>query len=92
MTALAQERLTRALLHSPHRLEGVTVLIGSEHGRARFLDCSLVVGSYRAAATRLGTVGVLGPLRMPYPRAMSAVTTIAREIGQILKAEEEGEE
>jgi heat-inducible transcriptional repressor len=93
MAALAQERLARALLHSPHRPGGLTVLIGSEHGRVRFLDCSLVMGSYRAPRTRLGAVGVLGPLRMPYPRAMSAVNAIANEIDQILKAgEEEGEE
>jgi heat-inducible transcriptional repressor len=91
MAALAQEGMARALLRATHG-EGLRVLIGSEHGRTRFLDCSLVLGSYRAPATRIGSVGVLGPLRMSYPRAISAVATVAREIGQILKVEEEGEE
>lgn len=108
LAALAEERLARALLRL-RRTEGLTVLIGSEHGRPRFLDCSLVVGSYHASASpvgqasrlsrggaggalpRLGSVAVLGPLRMPYQRAITAVNTIAREIDRLLKVEEEEE-
>ncbi len=56
---------------------GVQVVIGGE-GRWRELrDCSLVLGRYGVADQAIGTLGVLGPTRMPYGRAISAVRYVS---------------
>ena len=88
--SLTQEGPTRALLRGAVRRQGICVLVGSELGRGGFLHCSLVTQTYRAPVARYGAVAVLGPLRMPYARAMTAVQSVAGEIGGILgKGQEE---
>jgi heat-inducible transcriptional repressor len=90
LAGLTQEGPTRALLRGAFRQEGISVLVGSELGRGGFLHCSLVTQSYLAPLTRRGAIAVLGPLRMPYVRAMTAVHCVASEIGGILgKGQEE---
>ncbi len=91
LVALTQEGPTRALLRGVFGREGITVFIGSELARGRFCDCSLVAQTYRGPLALRGAVAVLGPLRMPYPRAMTAVRCVAYEIGGILGKGEEGE-
>jgi len=86
LSALAQEGTARALLRPAACHEGLTVLIGSEHGRPRLHDCSLVSQAFHDRATRTGAVAVLGPLRMPYRRAMAAVDCVARELDHVLGA------
>ena len=61
------------------------VTIGSENKWAEFRDCSLVVSSYRAIGDNLGTVGILGPVRMDYPRAISTVECLAKKLTFALK-------
>ena len=58
----------------------VIVTIGSENKWVEFRDCSLVVSSYRAIGENLGIVGILGPVRMDYPRAISTVQCIAKNL------------
>lgn len=84
MAALAHEGTARALLGRAAQGEGVTVLIGSEHGRSRLRDCSLIAQTYRDPRTRYGAVAVLGPMRMSYRRTMSAVHWVAGEIARRL--------
>ena len=87
LAALAEERVPRALLRPAQRTERITVLIGSELERQAFVECSLVAQSYRGQQARHGALGVLGPLRMPYWRAMCAVHCVAREVSGHLGAE-----
>jgi heat-inducible transcriptional repressor len=56
---------------------GVQVVIGGE-GRWRELrDCSLILARYGVADQATGALGVLGPTRMPYSRAISAVRYVS---------------
>ncbi|MGO8687744.1 MAG: heat-inducible transcriptional repressor HrcA [Candidatus Dormibacteria bacterium] len=60
----------------------VTVLIGAESGISQLSGCSLVLTSYRAGEGRGGTVGVLGPTRMPYSQVASRVRFVADRVGE----------
>ncbi len=72
--SLLEEVLANTL--SPN-VGGVQVVIGGE-GRWRELrDCSLVLARYGVANQATGTLGVLGPTRMPYNRAISAVRYVS---------------
>ena len=52
---------------------GVQVLIGGEGTWDELRQWSLVLGSYGIPGLATGTLGVLGPLRMSYGRAISTV-------------------
>ncbi len=64
----------------------VVVKIGSENEWAELKDCSLVASNYRAVGKSLGTVGILGPVRMDYARAISTVQCIAKNLTHALES------
>jgi len=59
----------------PHTLAegGVQVIIGAENREDAMRDCSIVVTQYGIPGEVSGALGVLGPTRMQYGRAISAV-------------------
>jgi heat-inducible transcriptional repressor len=56
---------------------GVQVLIGGEGRWREARDCSIVLARYGVAQEAMGILGVLGPMRMPYERCISAVRYVA---------------
>jgi len=61
----------------------LSVVIGSENQMEGMRACSLVISTYPAGDT-IGTIGVLGPTRMDYLRAMAAVQAVASYLGNLL--------
>jgi heat-inducible transcriptional repressor len=61
----------------------ISVVIGSENQIEAMQACSLVTSTYPAGDT-IGTIGVLGPTRMDYLRAMAAVQAVASYLGDVL--------
>ena len=47
-------------------------------------DCSVVAGSYRFGEFG-GSVGVIGPTRMPYEQVVALVDYVAAAVGTILQ-------
>jgi heat-inducible transcriptional repressor len=64
--------------------QGVTVRIGAENDLAELRECSVVLAPFDIEGEAAGTVGVLGPTRMDYPQAMSAVAVVSRRLGDHL--------
>ena len=62
----------------------VSVAIGAELDDADMQDCSLVVAHYYIDGEQAGSIGVLGPKRMSYPKTMSLMDFIAKEISKSL--------
>jgi len=60
----------------------VTVVIGTESGISQLSGCSLVLTTYRAGEGRGGTVGMLGPTRMPYSQVAPRVRFVADRVGE----------
>jgi heat-inducible transcriptional repressor len=56
---------------------GVQVIIGGEGRWHDLRECSLVVAPYGVTGTATGALGVMGPMRMPYSRAISTVRYVA---------------
>lgn len=56
---------------------GVQVLIGGEGTWQELRDCSVILTRYGIPDQLTGTVGVLGPMRMPYGRTISTVRFVA---------------
>jgi heat-inducible transcriptional repressor len=63
---------------------GVQVLIGGEGRWEELNDFSLVLARYGAPESASGYVGVLGPIRMSYGRAVSAVDYVAGLLSEMV--------
>ena len=58
---------------------GLTVVIGSEHGSPDLHSFSVVASSFDDGQ-RKGTIGIIGPTRMRYERAISAVDSVSQAL------------
>lgn len=66
-------------------LDRVKVLIGSEAELPDITDCSLVVSTYGYENQVLGTVGIIGPKRIPYGEIIPLVERVAYRLSQALR-------
>ncbi len=66
----------------PH--EGVRVLIGSDLALRELRPFSLVLSSYRSSADVTGWLGVLGPQRMAYARAIATVRFLSSVVSELM--------
>lgn len=73
---LLEDLLSRTVLSSGE-MGGVQVLIGGEGNWEELKECSIVLARYGAPGLATGTLGVLGPMRMPYGRTISTVRFVA---------------
>ncbi|HEY7055582.1 MAG TPA: heat-inducible transcriptional repressor HrcA [Vicinamibacterales bacterium] len=64
--------------------KGLTVVIGSEHIDPDLQRLSVVTATY-VDGRRTSTVGVIGPTRMRYSRAINAVESLSRAINRVLE-------
>jgi heat-inducible transcriptional repressor len=73
--SLLDDLLARTILTSA--VGGVQVLIGGEGTWKELRQCSVVLARYGTPGLAMGTLGVLGPMRMPYGRTISTVRFIS---------------
>lgn len=59
---------------------GMRVAIGNETGVEPLAECSIVVAPFAVEGASAGTIGVLGPTRMDYSQALSAVAVVSRRL------------
>ncbi|MGE0040162.1 MAG: heat-inducible transcriptional repressor HrcA [Vicinamibacterales bacterium] len=78
-----KQRLVR-LLNEYIDGPGLTVVIGTEHNDPELRPFSLIVSTYFDGQSQ-GTVGVLGPTRMRYSKAISAVDGAAQAVARMLR-------
>lgn len=64
--------------------EGVQIFIGSESENTPPTDCSVVTAPYRVNGEIVGTLGVIGPTRMPYHRVIPVVDVTAKLLSNVL--------
>jgi len=61
-------------------LDRVKVLIGSEANFPNVEDCSLVLSHYGYSNQVLGTLGIIGPKRIPYEKIIPLVDRMAKQV------------
>jgi heat-inducible transcriptional repressor len=82
---LEQKKQIANLLSTRQKPLGIQVLIGSENGCEGMEMCSIVRSSYRVRGNQLGTIGVIGPTRMAYPRIVSIVKFTSQMISELFE-------
>ncbi|NLN79161.1 MAG: heat-inducible transcription repressor HrcA [Armatimonadetes bacterium] len=86
LSALEQRSVLYKLFSSAYLGPEVTVIIGSENPVEQMRDCSFVGARYEISGRPAGTIGLLGPTRMDYRRAISAVEFMSSNLGDMLTA------
>jgi heat-inducible transcriptional repressor len=84
LSTLERGYLLLKLLEDAFKTKKVLVRIGSENRIVEIKDYSLVASSYRIKGEAIGTLGIIGPTRMDYARAISAVKYIADNLSKAL--------
>lgn len=64
--------------------DGVRVIIGGENRESAMHDLSLVVSNYGVPEQARGAVGIIGPKRMDYTKAISAVNYISSLLSELV--------
>jgi len=82
------------LLEERHRFKSVIsqiplsdrprALIGSENPEEAMRSCALILGSYGLPHRASGAIGVVGPLRLPYEQAFSAVRFLSGIMSELI--------
>lgn len=78
---LLEEVLNRTLGPS---VDSVHVVIGGVSGWSELRDLSMVLARYGVSNYSTGTIGVLGPTRMPYGRAVSTVRYVSHLLSDLI--------
>ena len=65
---------------------GVRVLIGRENPNSEMHHCTIIVAPYRYRKRAVGALGVVGPTRMEYDRAITTVEYIAHRTSRLLSS------
>jgi heat-inducible transcriptional repressor len=74
------------LLDKLSESDGVQIIIGSENSLDEMKKLSIVVSTCKEANRPIGVIGIIGPTRMNYSRAISIVDTTAKFISMMLAA------
>ncbi|MHB8125639.1 MAG: heat-inducible transcriptional repressor HrcA [Desulfitobacteriaceae bacterium] len=77
-----EDESLKKLLQPTH--EGLSVTIGGENIFKEFHDCSVISATYRVDEETIGAIGVLGPTRMDYSKAMAIVDFMTRSMSETL--------
>jgi len=84
MEVLEQNRFLPALVSQLRTSDGVQIIIGGENEWDEMRDVSLVVARYGQEGKIGGLLGVIGPTRMQYGRAIAVVRYMAQVMNELL--------
>jgi len=82
---LEDRTLLEDLLTEMLEVGGVQVVIGGEGRWNELKECSLVVSPYGVSGEARGALGVMGPMRMSYSRAISTVRYVAGLLSDLFR-------
>ncbi|MCO7175670.1 heat-inducible transcriptional repressor HrcA [Sporolactobacillus kofuensis] len=86
LNVLEGKEIVRELMNMPTR--GLHIRIGRENKLNGFEECSLITTTYSVGSEHLGTVAVIGPKRMAYPRVVTLIDLVSKLLTENLNKQE----
>jgi len=84
-----EKKLIIGLLDVVKRAEGVQIFIGKDCPLEAAKECSMITASYGTKNSEsLGTIGVIGPMRMNYQQTVSIIDYTAKLLSEVLEKKE----
>ncbi len=84
MGLVEQRKLIEAMMENQLNEYGVQVIIGKENRAESIQNFSVVLSRYGIADEAVGTIGVVGPTRMPYGRTISAISFMSSMMSKLI--------
>lgn len=81
----SKDKLVNLLKDEKEDIE-INIKIGGEEENKDLKDCSLVTATYSASGVKIGTYGVIGPLRMDYQKVVSVLEGVGKILEDILNS------
>lgn len=85
MELLEDEKVVAEILSGTLKGYGIQVFIGEENPVDEMKECSIVTATYDFDGEPIGTLGILGPKRMPYDKVIQIVNYIAENFSSKLR-------
>lgn len=86
--AFEEKSVLLNILDKAMNVLGIQVSIGSENGVGDIQGCSIITAPYSSNGNILGTLGVVGPVRMNYAKIIPLVSYTANLLGEIITQRE----
>lgn len=86
--SLIETREKLAQLMEPSGPMAFTIRIGPETGLPEMRDLTIVTATYMTGPEGHGTIGVIGPTRMQYQKVLSILSTMGRQLSELLGQDE----
>lgn len=84
--AFEEKRILMALMNEVQKGEGVQIFVGSDCPFEAVSDCSMITTSYGTQDKKVvGTLGVVGPMRMNYKKTIQLVNYTSRLLSRVLE-------
>jgi heat-inducible transcriptional repressor len=64
--------------------DGIQVRIGNENSYDGLNQCSVITGTYGSSDYLLGSLGIIGPTRMDYPKIISEIDYSTQKLSYVL--------
>ncbi len=84
LSSLEEESMVRQLLLD-NAGTGLTIKIGGENKQQGIDQCSIITATYYIDGEPTGTIGLLGPTRMTYSKAVALVKLVTGNLSNVLK-------
>ncbi len=84
MELVEKRRLIKTIIPRDLENQKVVVIIGRENEDETFHDYSIVISKYGISNEAAGTVGVLGPTRMPYAHTIPTVNYLSAILSELM--------
>ncbi len=84
MELIEQRNLLKAIIPPEITSGGVQVIIGKENKAEAIHDYSVVIRQYGLPNEAVGAIGIVGPTRMPYARAISTVDYLSLVLSTLM--------
>jgi heat-inducible transcriptional repressor len=85
LNALEEKDILRKLLSYSGKNGNIKIRIGSENEIEKIKDCTLITTAYSMGEIAIGSIGIIGPTRMEYPRVISSMRYIRKKINEEIK-------
>ena len=76
--------LMQTIMDEEDEKSRIKVFIGKENPYNYMSDCTIVLGTYEVDKKRIGGLGIIGPRRMDYGKAIATVQYVSDMLGEIL--------
>jgi len=84
MELVEHRNLLRVIIPPELTSHGVQIIIGNENKAEVIRDYSVVISRYGLPKEAVGTIGILGPTRMPYARAISTIGYLSSVLSELV--------